>query len=104
MASAIFKTLLPQTVQLTGSCNRSDCSGPRHLPFKAILAIIDEKLLGFGFEAMRSGPLAKTADAGLRALNNKILKKFRFQIPVNKNIVKICPVKEVFYYRFFAIS
>jgi len=65
MASAIFNTLLSQAAQLTGGCNRSDCSVSRHLPFKAILAIIDERLPGFGFETLRPCPLAKTADAGL---------------------------------------
>lgn len=65
MASAIFNTLFFQSVKLTGGCNRSGCSVSRHLPFKAILAIIDERLPGFGFETLRLCPLAKTADAGL---------------------------------------
>jgi len=64
MASAIFNTLLSQAVQLTGGRNRSDCGVLRHLPFKAILAIIAERLPGFGFETLRPCPLAKTADAG----------------------------------------
>ena len=65
MASAIFNSLLSQAAQLTGGWNRCDSSVSRHLPFKAILAIIDERLPGFGFETMRPCPLAKTADAGL---------------------------------------
>lgn len=65
MASAIFNTLLTQTAQLNGGCNRCGCSVSRHLPFDAILAIIDERLPGFGFETLRLCPLAKTADAGL---------------------------------------
>lgn len=66
MANAIFNTLLFQAVRLPRGCNRSDCSVSRHLPFKAILAIIAERLpAGFGFETLRPCPLAKTADAGL---------------------------------------
>jgi len=65
MAIAIFNILLSQAVQLAGGCNRGDCSVSRHLPFKVILAIIDERLPGFGFETLRLCPLAKTADAGL---------------------------------------